>query len=292
MTDSRSRSPGARVRLRSPQSICRSPSLMTERRSRTLANGPRFSRPARRRPRDRRRFGLGDDPPRASRRPLERMELRRVRARGRGARKRAARPPHLSPAYAELPDRHFAPRLLRPLRRADGARWYRACASAVPGRRPVRPPGCGAPHARRVRPVRADAHLRVCTCLLPVCHDRSMARSAAASARPRANQKARRRLRGRCSAGEPAIASFAPASTAWAPALAVVTLAAWLLAWHATLLLALGFQPADFSEFLKLLSALYLAVALALVLPLHAALGRRARRWPSRSGRSSRPRPA
>jgi hypothetical protein len=75
-----------------------------------------------------------------------------------------------------------------------------------------------------------------------------------------------------------------PASAAWAPALAVVTLAAWLLAWHVALLLALGFQPTDFSEFLKLLSALYLAVALALVLPLHAALGRRARR-----GRPLRP---
>jgi hypothetical protein len=76
----------------------------------------------------------------------------------------------------------------------------------------------------------------------------------------------------------------ARADASWAPALAVVILAAWLLAWHVSLLIALGFQPADFSEFLKLLSALYLVVALALVVPLHAALGRRARRgqplWP------------
>jgi hypothetical protein len=79
-------------------------------------------------------------------------------------------------------------------------------------------------------------------------------------------------------------AHTAAASAPWAPALSIVGVTAWLLAWHVALLLALGFQPSDFSEYLKLLTALYLAVALGLVLPLHAALGRRAGRgrplWP------------
>ncbi len=77
-------------------------------------------------------------------------------------------------------------------------------------------------------------------------------------------------------------AASAPAN--WTPAAAVVIVTAWLLAWHVTLLLAFGFSPSDFSEYLKLLAALYLACALALVLPLAAALGRCARRgrplWP------------
>jgi hypothetical protein len=76
---------------------------------------------------------------------------------------------------------------------------------------------------------------------------------------------------------EARLARAGPQAVSWAPAGAVVIVTAWLLAWHVTLLLALGFEPSDFSEYLKLLAALYLAAALTLVLPLHAALGRRAR---------------
>ncbi len=79
-------------------------------------------------------------------------------------------------------------------------------------------------------------------------------------------------------------ARAAPTSVSWAPAAAVVIAASWMLGWHVALLLAFGFQPSDFSEYLKLLSALYLAAALAMVLPFCAALGRRAGRgrplWP------------
>lgn len=66
-------------------------------------------------------------------------------------------------------------------------------------------------------------------------------------------------------------------SPSWAPAAASIAVAAWLLAWHVSLLQVFGFNPADFSEYLKLLSALYLAASLVIVMPLHALIARRVR---------------
>jgi len=67
-------------------------------------------------------------------------------------------------------------------------------------------------------------------------------------------------------------------TSGWTPALAAAALTAWLTAWHHVLIAAMGFRPADFREHLSLLAALYLALSLALVMPLHHSLARRAAR--------------
>lgn len=66
-----------------------------------------------------------------------------------------------------------------------------------------------------------------------------------------------------------------PSVLTWmSPAVMTVALTAWLLFWHHSLILALGFSPNDFREFMRLLAVLYVLAALAFSLGLHAALWR------------------
>src|SRR5512138_1664299 len=61
---------------------------------------------------------------------------------------------------------------------------------------------------------------------------------------------------------------------AWSPALLTVVLTAWLLLWHHSLVVVLGFSARDFQDHLVRLAAAYLAVSLAFSLALHVALCR------------------
>jgi hypothetical protein len=61
---------------------------------------------------------------------------------------------------------------------------------------------------------------------------------------------------------------------AWSPALLTVALTGWLLLWHHSLVLLLGFSARDFQDHLLVLAAGYFGVALAFSLSVHAALCR------------------
>lgn len=67
-----------------------------------------------------------------------------------------------------------------------------------------------------------------------------------------------------------------PVRWAWlSPAMLTVALTVWLLFWHYSLVLTLGFSVADFRDYLRLLAALYLLVGWAFSLAMHRALWRR-----------------
>ncbi|MGE5358559.1 MAG: LTA synthase family protein [Bacteroidales bacterium] len=61
---------------------------------------------------------------------------------------------------------------------------------------------------------------------------------------------------------------------AWSPALLTVALTAWLLLWHHSLVIVLGFSARDFQDHLLRLAAGYFVVALGFSLALHIALCR------------------